>query len=137
LAGLAPGQLAPRFQMAEGAKLVFGELPQPGAPAEGALVLVAGPVFQHNGTLSAWSAAIAEVCPKPWLEMHPADAAEHDLRAGEVARIAGPSGVQLTAPVRLNAKLCRGILFAPTHFADFPVGRLLAESPYAAVLVSK
>jgi predicted molibdopterin-dependent oxidoreductase YjgC len=135
--GLPPkGAMLPRAPLGEQAKLWFSEPPAAPPRPEGDLVLVAGAVFQHNGSLSSWSPAIAEVCATPWIELHPSDAARRGLHAGDRARIAA-RGVELHAPVRLNDQLTPGVAFSPRHFAAFPVGRLLGDEPYVAVTAAK
>jgi formate dehydrogenase alpha subunit len=131
------GALLPRFVIGDGVKIAFGALPPAGEPLTGGLILVAGQVFHHNGTLSQWSKGIADVCAAPWLELHPDDAARVGLGEGDTARVTASNGVELTATVRLNARLTPGIAFAPTHFREFPAGRLLADGPFAAVTIAR
>ncbi len=126
----------PRLKMPADGKFHFGELPVAAEPPHGDLLLVVGPIFQHNGSLSGWSKAIAQVAAAPFIELHPADAVRRGLRAGDRARVAA-DGVELTAAVRLNDALTPGVAFAPPHFAAFPAGRLLRDAPYAAVTVAK
>jgi formate dehydrogenase (NADP+) alpha subunit len=130
------GALMPRLVLADDAKLAYGQTPAAIEPVAGDLVLVTGSVFQHNGTLSQRSAAIAEVAPAPWIELSPGDAQARGVGEGDTVRVRA-GVVELTAPVRLNPHLTPGIAFAPNHFEEFPVGRLLDACPCAAVIVEK
>lgn len=130
------GALLPRPAIAPDAKLVFGKLPEPTPPPAGEFLLVTGPVFQHNGTLSRHSSAIASLCPAPWIELHPEDAARLLIREGETVRVTG-NGVELSAPARLNPGLRPGVAFAPDHFAAFAVGRLLEDQSGAGVKIER
>jgi predicted molibdopterin-dependent oxidoreductase YjgC len=51
------------------------------------------------------------------VEVHPEDAAELGLRAGQAAEVTSRRGL-LRLPVRLNAGLQRGIVFVPFHWGD-------------------
>ncbi|NLH48139.1 MAG: molybdopterin-dependent oxidoreductase [Myxococcales bacterium] len=130
------GVLLPRLVLAPETKIAFGKLPDPIAPPAGDHFLIAGPVFQHNGTLSRWSRAIAEICPAPWIELNPEDAARLGVGAGDTVRVAN-DGVEFSVAVRINARLRRGVVFAPRHFAEFPVGRLLNDPGGAVVTIKR
>ena len=130
------GVMLPRFKQADDVKLQFGPIPSLSDPVEGELLLVTGPVLHHNGTLSPRAEGPKQVCPDPWIAMHPDDAAALNLSEGETAKVRADS-VELTAPVRFDARLTRGIAFAPHHFQEFPVGRLLEKSLFAPVKVLK
>ncbi|MDP8224471.1 MAG: molybdopterin-dependent oxidoreductase [Candidatus Lernaella stagnicola] len=130
------GALLPRLQLDEDVKLDFGKIPEPIEAMEGDLILVCGPVLYHNGTLSTYSPAIAEVCAAPWLEMHPEDAADRELAEGDIVCV-GRDNVELDVPLRFNPRLARGLVFAPSHFEEFPVGRLLENCACAPVTVAR
>lgn len=130
------GALLPRASLRNEEKIPFGQLPELPPAIEGELILVAGSWFSHNGTMTQWSKAIAQVAAEPYLDLHPSDAMKHGLSAGEVAVVEN-EGVKLFIKVRLNSQLTPGIAFAPTHFAEFPIGRLLRDCPYTTVKISK
>jgi len=130
------GALLPRRILQADEKLPFGTLPTPPPPLGGELILTAGTWFTHNGTLTQWSKAIAEVAAAPRLDLHPDDAAKFGLAEGDIAWVEN-EGVRLSATVRLNGQLPPGVAFAPTHFAAFPVGRLLRDCPCAPVKIGK
>jgi len=130
------GQFIPRFALGEDTKITFGAIPLLPSRLEGDLLLVTGPVFAHNGTLSQRGGGPMTICPEPWLALHPDDAREHGLSAGASVKVRAQN-TELSATVRYDDRLSRGTAFAPHHFAAFPVGYLLAEGPCAAIKVEK
>lgn len=130
------GTILQRFGLGENEKIAFGALPKPAEPLAGDILLLTGPVLYHNGTLSQWAEGPMEVCPEPWIALHPADAQRLGVDEGQKVKIRR-NGVELIAPVRLDEKMSLGTAFAPHHFDAFPVGRLLDESPWIAVEISR
>jgi ferredoxin-nitrate reductase len=49
--------------------------------------------------------------------VHPADAVEHAIEAGQTAELTSRRGV-LRLPVRINPGLPRGMVFVPFHWGD-------------------
>jgi len=71
----------------------------------------------HTMTRSGQSPRLALHCPEPFVEVHPADAAEAGLAYGSFARVATPDG-QAILKVVLSEGQQRGSLFAPIHWSD-------------------
>ena len=55
--------------------------------------------------------------PSPFVEVHPDDAAQEGLEAGQLAELTSRRGI-LRLPVRLNPGLPRGLVFVPFHWGD-------------------
>jgi sulfite reductase (NADPH) flavoprotein alpha-component len=51
------------------------------------------------------------------VEVHPDDAVQHGLVAGQIAELASRRGT-LRLPVRINPGLSRGLVFVPFHWGD-------------------
>ena len=83
------------------------------------LVLTTGRLYAHWHTLTRTgkSPKLLQREPSPYVEVHPDDAAEHGLAAGDLAELASRRGT-LRLPVRLNPGLRRGLVFVPFHWGD-------------------
>jgi ferredoxin-nitrate reductase len=83
------------------------------------LVLTTGRLYAHWHTLTRTgkSPKLVQREPGAYVEVHPEDAAEAGLVAGQVAELASRRGV-LRLPVRLNEGLSRGLVFVPFHWGD-------------------
>jgi len=83
------------------------------------LTLTTGRLYAHWHTLTrtARSAKLLAREPAPFVEVHPDDAAEAGLEAGQLAEIVSRRGV-LRLPVRLNPGSRRGLIFVPFHWGD-------------------
>jgi ferredoxin-nitrate reductase len=100
-------------------------LPRPHQPPrevpdhEFPLALTTGRLYSHWHTLTrtARSSKLVARDPEPFVEVHPDDAAEAGLEAGQLAEIVSRRGV-LRLPVRLNAGSKRGLVFIPFHWGD-------------------
>ena len=55
--------------------------------------------------------------PSPFVEVHPDDAAEVGLAAGQWAELSSRRGL-IRLPVKLNPGLSRGVVFVPFHWGD-------------------
>jgi NADH-quinone oxidoreductase subunit G len=69
---------------------------------------------------SALSPPIAELAPKPYVELNATDAAELGLRAGDLASLV-VDGKTRELPVRMTTQLPRGTAGIPVGLAGFPV----------------
>jgi len=103
------------------------------AQSERGNALLAMPIYHIFGSeeLSALAPAVAEMAPKPYVMLHPEDARDRGLGDGDPA--AFEIGQQsLTAPVRVNASMARGIAGLPANlagepFMELPVGITVAK----------
>jgi ferredoxin-nitrate reductase len=83
------------------------------------LVLTTGRLYAHWHTLTRTgrSPKLMAREPAPFVEVHPADAAEQGIEAGQTAEVTSRRGV-LRLPVRINPGLARGLVFVPFHWGD-------------------
>jgi predicted molibdopterin-dependent oxidoreductase YjgC len=102
----------------------------PGAEpdAQYPFVLTTGRVLEHynTGTMTRRT-GLVQIIDRDFLEVHPADAAEHGLRDGDVACVQScRASARLT--VRLSKRVARGNLFTSFHFPDAGVNELFSSS---------
>lgn len=82
------------------------------APVEGQLRV--WKVYHTFGSdeLSSLSAGVSERAPLPYVELHPEDAAERNVQAGQTADFLQEQGLP-AAPVQFNESLARGVVAVP------------------------
>jgi ferredoxin-nitrate reductase len=90
-----------------------GENPDPLFP----LILTTGRVRNqwHTMTRTGRVAALMKAAPEPYLEMHPADAAEAGVSDGGFVEVRSRRGV-FVAQARVTSEIARGVCFAPFHW---------------------
>jgi ferredoxin-nitrate reductase len=83
------------------------------------LVLTTGRVYAHwhSLTRTGKSPRLVRREPFAFVEVHPDDAAEFGLAAGEWAELSSRRGL-LRLPVKINPGLSRGVVFVPIHWGD-------------------
>jgi ferredoxin-nitrate reductase len=83
------------------------------------MVLTTGRLYTHwhSLTRTGRSPKLMAREPGPFVEVHPEDAAELGLQAGQLAEVTSRRGL-LRLPVRLSAGLKRGTVFLPFHWGD-------------------
>jgi anaerobic selenocysteine-containing dehydrogenase len=83
------------------------------------LVLMTGRIYAHWHTLTRTgkSAKLVQREPTAYVEVHPDNAAELGMAAGQLAELSSRRGT-LRLPVRLNPGLSRGVVFVPFHWGD-------------------
>ncbi len=83
------------------------------------LVLTTGRLYAHWHTMTRTgkSPKLAQREPAAFVEVHPDDAAESGLVAGQYAELSSRRGT-LRLPVKLNPGLSRGLVFIPFHWGD-------------------
>ncbi len=93
--------------------------PRETADHEFPLILNTGRLYAHWHTLTRTGRSPKLVArdPAPYIEVHPDDAFELGLAAGQHAEVASRRGV-LRLPMRMNAGLLRGMVFVPFHWGD-------------------
>jgi NADH-quinone oxidoreductase subunit G len=115
----------------------FDGIPGPVTIEEGRFLLV--PMYHIFGSeaLSMSSPAIAELAPKPYAALHPDDAADRRLSAGDLVRVT-VNGTTLDLPVTLTDSLPRGVAGLPAGLPGMPqtalpargtIGQAPAEKP--------
>lgn len=83
------------------------------------LVLTTGRLYAHWHTMTRTrqSPKLMQREPSAFVEVHPDDAAEVGLAAGQLAELSSRRGT-LRLPVRFNPDLSRGVVFVPFHWGD-------------------
>src|SRR6267143_453364 len=83
------------------------------------LILTTGRLYAHWHTLTRTgkSSKLLRLEPSAFVEVHPEDAAEVGLTAGQAAELSSRRGL-IRLPVKINARLPRGVVFVPFHWGD-------------------
>jgi anaerobic selenocysteine-containing dehydrogenase len=83
------------------------------------LILTTGRVYSHwhSLTRTGKSPRLVRREPSAFVEVHPDDADEVGLAAGQWAELSSRRGLILL-PVKINPGLLRGVVFVPFHWAD-------------------
>jgi ferredoxin-nitrate reductase len=83
------------------------------------LVLTTGRLYAHWHTLTRTgkSPKLLRLEPSAFVEVHPDDAAEVGLAAGQTAELSSRRGL-IRLPVKINPRLSRGVVFVPFHWGD-------------------
>jgi len=83
------------------------------------LILTTGRLYAHWHTLTRTgkSPKLLRLEPSAFVEVHPEDAAEVGLTAGQAAELSSRRGL-IRLPVKINARLPRGVVFVPFHWGD-------------------
>jgi ferredoxin-nitrate reductase len=100
-------------------------LPRPHQPPrettdhEFPLVMTTGRIYAHWHTLTRTgkSPKLFQREPSAYVEVHPDDAAELGMAAGQLAELSSRRGT-LRLPIRMNPGLSRGVVFVPFHWGD-------------------
>ncbi len=100
-------------------------LPRPHQPPrettdhEFPLIMTTGRIYAHWHTLTRTgkSPKLVQREPSAYVEVHPDDAAEAGMVAGQLAELSSRRGT-IRLPVRLNPGLTRGMVFVPFHWGD-------------------
>jgi len=98
--------------------------------------MVTGSALYHSGTTSAHAKGPLEVVPEPYLELGREDAAELKVAEGDLLKIKG-NGAEVKLKVKVGARLPKGVVFAPNHFAGTGLNRLYKGEATIAVELSK
>ena len=93
-------------------------------------ILITGRLLEHfnTGEMSRRSTKLAQLRPASFLDMNPQDAEAAGLCEGDTVRMTSPHGsVQL--PLKIEASMQRGYLFAPIHFSESNLSSLMSAVP--------
>ena len=93
-------------------------------------VLITGRLLEHfnTGEMSRRSSKLSRLKPSSYLNMNPEDAKEAGLVEDDRVAVTSPHGsVQL--PLKIEASLKRGYLFAPIHFSEPNFNALMSAVP--------
>ena len=93
-------------------------------------ILITGRLLEHfnTGEMTRRILKLSKLKPAAYLDMNPADAETAGLAEDDTVRMTSPHGtVQL--PLKLNASMQRGYLFAPIHFSEPNFNSLMSAVP--------
>jgi len=107
-----------------------------GQPVEARFQLVTGSALYHSGTTSTRAKGPLSVIPEAYVEVGREDAAELQLKEGDLLTIKG-NGAEVKLKAKIDNRLPKGVLFAPSHFAGTGLNRLYRGAAALAVEVSK
>ena len=81
--------------------------------------MTTGRIYAHWHTLTRTgkSPKLVQREPSAYVEVHPDDAAELGMAAGQLAELSSRRGT-LRLPVKFNPGLSRGVVFVPFHWGD-------------------
>ncbi len=121
-------QLAPEFK-----KLV----PVAGSSElAGKYQLLVGSILHHSGTISTRASGPCAVMSEPFIELCREDAAELKLQDGEQLKLKAEGG-EISAKVKVDYRLPKGVLFTPYHFAELQLNKIYSGQPAIAVEIVK
>ena len=81
----------------------------------------------HTGTMTRKSAAINQVSPTGYVEIHPDDAERLEISSGENVEVVTRRG-KVTTPARVTSGIEKGWLFMPFHFRESPANMLTNDA---------
>jgi predicted molibdopterin-dependent oxidoreductase YjgC len=93
-------------------------------------VLITGRLLEHfnTGEMSRRAKKLSRLKPAAYVDMNPEDAEAAGLGADDVVRMTSPHGSVLL-PLKIDASLQRGYLFAPIHFSEPNFNSLMSAVP--------
>ncbi|UCD78450.1 MAG: formate dehydrogenase subunit alpha [Desulfobacterales bacterium] len=93
-------------------------------------VLITGRLLEHfnTGEMSRRTTKLSRLKPAAYLDMNPQDAKAAGLRENDTVRMTSPYGTVLL-PLKLEASMQRGYLFAPIHFSESNFNSLMSAVP--------
>jgi formate dehydrogenase major subunit len=82
-------------------------------------VLITGRLLEHfnTGEMTRRTTKLSKLRPASFLDINPKDAEAAGLCEDDSVRMTSPHGSVLL-PLKINASLQRGYLFAPIHFSE-------------------
>jgi len=104
--------------------------------AEYPFVLNTGRVLQHwhTGTMTRRAKALDEICPEPYVDVHPVDLEELGIQDGERVRVTSRRGA-ISLKARASTRVSRGNVFIPFHFKEAAANILTNDAldPYGKI----
>jgi len=93
-------------------------------------VLITGRLLEHfnTGEMSRRSTKLLKLRAASYLDMNPEDAAAAGLSENDSVRLTSPFGT-VRLPLKLDASMQRGYLFAPIHFSEPNFNSLMSAVP--------
>ncbi len=93
-------------------------------------LLITGRLLEHfnTGEMSRRTTKLSKLKPAAYLDMNPADAEDAGLCEDDTVRITSPHGT-VKLPLKIEASMQRGYLFAPIHFSEPNLNSLMSAVP--------
>jgi len=107
-----------------------------GAGISGQYQLLVGSILHHSGTMSTHAKGPMAVVSEPFIELCREDASELKLQEGDQLKLKAAGG-EISAKVKVDRRLPKGVLFAPYHFAQLELNRVYTGQPAIAVELVK
>jgi predicted molibdopterin-dependent oxidoreductase YjgC len=98
--------------------------------------LLVGSTLHHSGTISTRAKGPQAVIAEPYIELCREDAAELNLQEGEELKLKAEGG-EISAKVKVDYRLPKGVLFTPYHFAELQLNKIYSGQPAIAVEIVK
>ena len=77
----------------------------------------------HTGTMTRKTEGLNDRAPGSFVEISPRDAEQHDLKHGEMVKVASRRG-DILAKVNISEMAVAGTVFIPFHFAEAAANKL-------------
>jgi len=81
----------------------------------------------HTGTLTRKAAAIHQVSPTGYVELHCSDAEKHGITDGDYVKVSTRRG-EIVTKASVGNRVARGWLFMPFHFVEGPANMLTNDA---------
>ncbi|TYO95450.1 NADH-quinone oxidoreductase subunit G [Geothermobacter ehrlichii] len=107
-----------------------------GKSAEGRFLLTTGSSLYHSGSTTTHADGPLAAVPEPYVELGREDAAELGIKDGDSVTVKA-GGVDLKLKAKVGARLPKGLLFAPSHFAGTGLNRVFRGEAVVAAEVAK
>jgi formate dehydrogenase alpha subunit len=93
-------------------------------------ILITGRLLEHfnTGEMSRRTTKLSKLKPAAYLDMNPEDAEDAGLCEDDTVRITSPHGT-VKLPLKIEASMQRGYLFAPIHFSEANLNSLMSAVP--------
>ncbi len=93
-------------------------------------LLITGRLLEHfnTGEMSRRTTKLSKLKPAAYLDMNPEDAEDAGLSENDTVRITSPHGT-VKLPLKIEASMQRGYLFAPIHFSEANLNSLMSAVP--------
>jgi len=93
-------------------------------------ILITGRLLEHfnTGEMSRRTAKLSKLKPASYLDMNPKDAEAAGLCEDDIVHMTSPHGT-VKLPLKLEASMQRGYLFAPIHFSEPNFNSLMSAVP--------
>jgi len=108
------------------------EIPAVVEAASGLILLSGKSLFRFGSTTNS-SAGLAQVAAAGYVEMNPVDAESHSLKDGSMISLASELG-QTNGPLSVTDAVPPGVVFAPYHFADVNIRKLIPSGQNSVVV---